>query len=111
MAASGTFTGKITTTIWDLATDKAIAAYSAHDNIVLSAALSPNGQQAATGGGNHQEIHLWNAKSGLQDKRLAGQGATRWAAGFSADGRHLAWGNAWSAGHSSTPQPLTWQLR
>ena len=48
-----------------------------------------------------QEIHLWDPHSGKprpgpdgKPLRLAGQGQPVWAAGFSADGRRIGWGNS-----------------
>ena len=85
--------------IYNVASGKEIAAYTGHDNIVLATAFSPDGRWAATGGGNNKEIHLWDLHSGKpwpgpdgKPLRLAGQGRTTWAAGFSADGRRIGWG-------------------
>ena len=96
---------------WDVATGKELLAYTGHDNGVVAAALTADGQLVATAGGNSRQIDLWNAETGQPAKRLAGKGAVGLAAAFSADGRHFAWGNTWASGHSSVPQPLAWQLR
>ena len=88
--------------VYDIASGKEIATYTGHDNVVLATAFSPDGRWAATGGGNNQEIHLWDPHSGKprpgpdgKPLRLAGQGQPVWAAGFSADGRRIGWGNTW----------------
>ena len=62
-------------------------------------------------GGSNQQIDLWSVSTGQLQQRLEGKGASVWAAAFSADGKRIAWGNTWAAGHSATPQPLQWQLR
>jgi WD40 repeat protein len=86
--------------IYDTASGKEIMTYAGHDNIVLATAFSPDGRWAATGGGDNEEIHLWDSHSGKprpgpdgKALRLAGQGQAVWAAGFSADGRRIGWGN------------------
>ena len=86
-------------TVYDIASGKEIVTYTGHDNIVLATAFSPDGRWAATGGGDNKEIHLWDPHSGKprpgpdgKPLRLAGQGQTVWAAGFSADGRRIGWG-------------------
>ena len=86
--------------VYDVASGKEIVTYTGHDNIVLATAFSPDGRWAATGGGANMEIHLWDPHSGKprpgpdgKPLRLAGQGQPVWAAGFSADGRRIGWGN------------------
>ena len=86
--------------VYDVASGKEIVTYTGHDNIVLATAFSPDGRWAATGGGDNEEIHLWDPHSGKprpgpdgKPLRLAGQGQTVWAAGFSADGRRIGWGH------------------
>ncbi len=86
--------------VYDVASGKEVVTYTGHDNIVLATAFSPDGRWAATGGGNNEEIHLWDPHSGKprfgpdgKPLRLAGQGQPVWAAGFSADGRRIGWGN------------------
>ncbi len=87
--------------VYDVASGKEIVTYAGHDNVVIATAFSPDGRWAATGGGNNKEIHLWDPHSGQprpgpdgKPLRLAGQGQTVWAAGFSADRRRIAWGNS-----------------
>ena len=99
--------------VYDIASGKEIATYTGHDNIVLATAFSPDGRWAATGGGNNQEIHLWDPHSGKprlgpEDKplRLAGQGQGVWAAGFSADGRRVGWGNGVAPKSNNDRGPL-----
>ncbi|MGO9806110.1 MAG: PDZ domain-containing protein, partial [Rhodomicrobium sp.] len=99
--------------VCDVSSGKEIAAYTGHDNVVLATAFSPDGRWAATGGGNNQEIHLWDAHSGQprpgpdgKPLRLAGQGQPVWAAGFSGDGRRIGWGNAWRQASPVNRGPL-----
>jgi WD40 repeat protein len=100
--------------VYDIASGKEIATYTRHDNIVLATAFSPDGRWAATSGGNNMEIHLWDPHSGKprpgpdgKPLRLAGQGQPVWAAGFSADGRRIGWGNmAICPGENSCPDRL-----
>ena len=108
--------------VYDIASGKEIATYTGHDNIVIATAISPDGRWAATGGGDTKEIRLWDPHSGKprpgpdgKPLRLAGQGQTVWATGFSADGRRIGWGNAWQQndpvrGYGSVQQALTLPL-
>ncbi len=87
--------------IYDIASGKEIVTYTGHDNVVGATAFSPDGRWAATGGGNNQEIHLWDPHSGKprpgpdgKPLRLAGQGQRVCAAGFSTNGRRIGWGNS-----------------
>ena len=101
LAASGSVAGKDTATIYDTLSWKQVSNYTSHDNMVIATAFSPDGRWAATGGGDNMEVHLWDPHSGKprpgpdgKPPRLAGQGLTVWAAGFSADGRRVGWGNS-----------------
>jgi WD40 repeat protein len=86
--------------IYDVATGREAVRYTAHDNIVIAATISPDGQWAATGGGDDHEIHVWALADGTPargaDGRpviLKGTGRPAWATGVALDGRTIAWGN------------------
>jgi hypothetical protein len=81
--------------LWEMETGKQILTYTKHDNIVLAAVMSPDGQLVATGGGSNTAVHVWDLKTGDTKHVLAGTGAPGWAAGFSKDGRRLGWGHKW----------------
>lgn len=98
--------------IWDVTTGRAIQTYVKHDNVVLAAAVAPDGHLVATAGGDRNEIHIWDARTGETRQVLRGTGTPIWAAGFAATGSSLAWGQTWikhdpAAGYG----PLQWQLR
>ena len=89
--------------VWDAASGKETLTYTGHDNIVLAVAISPDGRWAATGGGDGEEIHIWDLKTGERRRgadglplTLGGSGRPFWVVAFSADGRQIAWGNKWS---------------
>jgi WD40 repeat protein len=99
--------------VYDIASGREIATYTGHDNIVLATAFSPDGRWAATGGGNNEEIHLWDPHTGKprpgpegKPLRLAGQGQAVFAAGFPADGRRIGWGNSGGWGNPMDRGPL-----
>ena len=73
-----------------------LASFSGHQNIVLATAISPDGTIAATGGGNNQEIYLWDIRTGTIQQRLIGRGERIWSAGFSEDSKAIAWGKTWT---------------
>ena len=83
----------LTQRIFEVASGEELTAYSKHDSIVLASTFSPDGSLVATGGGDNQEIHVWDANTGETKAVLKGTGAPGWAVGFAADGRRIAWGN------------------
>jgi WD40 repeat protein len=91
--------------VYDLASGREILTYKGHDGIVLATAIGPDGRWAATGGGNNQEIHIWDLRTGARRHGPEGQPLTQggtgrpvWAAGFSADGRQIGWGTETRSG-------------
>ena len=97
---------------------KEITRYTAHNNVVFAAAISPDGRWAATGGSDNHEIHIWALDTGErrrgpdgQSLMLGGSGALGQAAGFSADGRSVAWGNTSTVVGLVDRRPLEYQLR
>ncbi len=67
--------------------------FTKHDNSVFSGAISPDGTVAATAGGNSNEIYLWKLTDASFLHRLAGKGKRVFSAGWSPDGKSIAWGN------------------
>jgi WD40 repeat protein len=95
--------------VYDVASGKRLLTYRGHDNIVLASAVSPDGRWALTGGGENQEIHLWDLRTGERRRgpdgkplSLSGTGRRIWAAAFSPDGRQIGWGHnvrqGWTVG-------------
>jgi WD40 repeat protein len=97
--------------VWEVASGRELLTYTKHDNVVVAVALSPDGRLAATAGGDNRAIHIWDLTTGETRKLLAGTGAARWAAGFSADGLRIAWGNTFRVHSSKAGNPLEHQLR
>ena len=103
--------------VFEVSTGHQIADHQIDENIVLASAFSPDGRWAATGGGDNEEIHVWDPKSGARRKgpdgaplSLAGTGQPVWAAGFSADGRQIGWGNVWERRSPIARGPLQFAL-
>ncbi|MFZ1109266.1 MAG: caspase family protein [Rhodomicrobium sp.] len=82
--------------IWKVESGTEAAAHKIDEDIVLASAFSPDGGLVATGGGDNNEIHVWDPKTGETKAALKGAGRPGWAVGFSADGRSIAWGNTWT---------------
>src|SRR5262249_31507962 len=100
LSTSGPGSGPRLQHVWEVATGKEPVSYDAHDNVVIAAAISPDGRLAATGGGSNNEIHVWEPATGRRVNSsdgkpltLAGTGAGAWAVGWSPDGKSIAWGN------------------
>jgi WD40 repeat protein len=86
--------------VYELASGREIVTYRGHNNIVAATAISPDGRWAATGGGQNNEIHIWDLLTGTRRQgpdwyplNLGGTGRPAHAAGFSANGLQIAWGN------------------
>ncbi len=79
--------------VYDAASGKELTAYTKQDNVVGAGAFSPDGGLVATGGGEQFPVHVWDPGTGDTKAVLKGTGHPRWAVGFSADGRGIAWGN------------------
>ena len=60
--------------IYDAASGKELTAYAKHDNTVIASAFSPDGRLVATGGGDNNEIHVWDPKTGETKAVLKGAG-------------------------------------
>lgn len=103
--------------VYDLASGQETVTYRGHDNIVLATAISPGGRWAATGGGDNNEIHIWDLKTGKRRKgpdgqplTLGGRGRPVFAVGFSPDGRRIGWGNTYGYKAHNERGPLEYAL-
>jgi len=70
--------------------------FTKHDNSVIAGAISPDGTVAATAAYSNEysnEIYLWRLADASPLHRLAGKGHPAWSAGWSPDGKLIAWGN------------------
>src|SRR5262249_36695288 len=103
--------------VWEVGSGKRLQQLQQHDDIVIAAAISPDGRFAATGGHADEAIRVWELAMGApvnspQGKPLvlAGTGASGWAVGFSADGQRIAWGAAPRFSAHNDRGPLGFQL-
>jgi WD40 repeat protein len=97
--------------IFDVASGQELTVYSKHNNIVMASAFSPDGRFVTTGGGDNQEIHIWDPRTGETKAVLKGTGSTSWAAGFSADSRQIAWGHTFKQESPVDRGPLEMAMR
>jgi WD40 repeat protein len=106
------FTGcKNTQKVFDVTSGKELKAYSKHNNTVVASTFSADGQLVATGGGDDQEIHIWDPRSGDTKAVLKGTGRSEFAVAFSADGRQFAWGSTGRIVNHNNYGPLEMTLR
>jgi WD40 repeat protein len=80
--------------------------FTKHSNSVQSGAISPDGTVAATAGGDSHEIYLWRLTDAAPLHRLAGKGNPNWSAGWSPDGKRIAWGNTYKEASPNDRGPL-----
>jgi WD40 repeat protein len=76
----------------DLASRRAKAAFTRHENSVMDGCLSPDGALAATADANG-EVFVWRTSDGSLVHRLRSRGATPWSAAWNGQGDAIAWGN------------------
>ena len=81
--------------VYDTASGRETVTYRGHDNIVIATAISPDGRWAATGGGNNEEIHIWDLATAERRKGPDGQPLTLGGRGTAGLGRGLFGG--WAA--------------
>ena len=108
-------TCNLTQHVYSTVSGMELAAYKKHGGAVVPGAFSSDGSLVATGGGDNQEIHIWDPKTGETKAVLKGKGHPGWAVGFAADGRGIAWGNTRANPPGATPindrGPLQMALR
>jgi WD40 repeat protein len=76
--------------IWTVATGERLGATVDHAQHVMAAAISPNGEWAASWGGERGEVRLWDAGTGRERALLGGHQSRVQAIEFSPDGSLVA---------------------
>lgn len=92
--------GNKSNNVFSIPSGKKIISFTKHNNIVLATDISPDGRTAATGGGNDQEIYLWDLTTGEVKQKMVGKGKMIWSVGFAKDGQSIAWGKMTKSGWS-----------
>jgi WD40 repeat protein len=95
----------------DLATGKPRLRFLEHTNTVMHGALSADDKLAVTTGGDNHETLIWQTEDGTVLQKLVGKGQSVWAAGWSADGKTIAWGNTNRAEIHKNTTPLERSFR
>lgn len=70
-----------------------IASFDKHTNLTMAVAFLDN-QTAVSGGGNNQEIYIWDSKTQEVKSKIVGAGQSVWSVGC--EGDSVAWGNTWT---------------
>jgi WD40 repeat protein len=89
--------GNMNNNVFSIPSGTRITQFDKHTNIVLATAISPDGATVATGGGDDQEIYLWDIKIASVKRKLQGKGKLVWSVGFSKEGHAIAWANTFSS--------------
>src|SRR5262249_44370 len=123
LSGVGDLSGDRNCHVFDVATGQELVTYKEHDNIAVATGISPDGRLAVTGGGNRNDIHVWDLATGKRiagsrDNKpldLGGYGSIVFAVGFTRDGRRILWGNTDPCPlETSCPElmgALQWKLR
>lgn len=85
-----------TNNVFAFPSGKRLTRFTEHDNSVGATAVSPDGITVASGGGDDNEIYLWDIDTGRVKQKLVGQGQSIWSVGFAQDGRSIAWGKTFN---------------
>jgi WD40 repeat protein len=103
--------------VYDIEASRQIATYAGHDGLVLATAVSPDARWAATGGGDDNQIHLWDPRTtgrrhGLDggSLQLWGQGRPVRSVGFSPDVLQIGWGHSYHYQKANNWGPLEYCL-
>lgn len=81
-----------TAKLWDLRAGKPSATLAGHTHFVLSVAISPDGEMAATGSFDGETIKLWDVRRAQVLATLKSEGGPITSVVFSPDGKTLATG-------------------
>jgi len=92
LAGASIGSGKRVNNVFSIPSGEKLASFTKNTNIVLATDISPDGRTAATGGGDAQEIYLWDLTTGKVKHKMVGKGKKIWSVGFAKDGRSIAWG-------------------
>nr|VFJ63282.1 MAG: WD40 repeat [Candidatus Kentron sp. FW] len=95
---TGSGSAPIANYVFAIPSGQRLRRFTEHENAVIATAISPPDDQgrklAATGGGNDNEIYLWDLATGKVRHKLMGKGNPIWSVGFARDGGSLAWGKS-----------------
>jgi WD40 repeat protein len=89
---SGGTTTPVHCHVWSISKFQHVATYKGHNNKVSAIAISPNGEQVASVGGNKYAIDLWNLTDAKHITSLGGTNSNIWSVGFSSQHNAIAWG-------------------
>ncbi len=67
-------------------------AFNEHTNTLAACAVSPDGQFAATTGGDFNETFIWKIADGSVVHRIQGSGKSVWSVAWGMDGKTIVWG-------------------
>src|ERR1022692_1611543 len=95
-----------TCAVYEFPSGKLLTRFTEHTNIVMATAIAPDGETAATAGGNSQEIYLWSLSTGQVKRKLVGAGDTVWSVAFAKDGHSIAFGNQFASQSPNERGPL-----
>jgi WD40 repeat protein len=75
------------------------SSFKEHTNLTMSVAFLDT-DTVVSGGGNNNEIYIWNKDTTKVVKKISGVGNRVWSVGI--DGDKIAWGNTWTANYGKT---------
>jgi WD40 repeat protein len=92
--------------IFEIKSGREVKRFSLHKNRVFSGTFSTDGRMVATGGGDGNEIYLWDPSNADVLHKLTGNGSSVWAVGYGKDGKSIAFGTTIDSLDQSAHGPL-----
>ena len=84
------------------------SSFQKHKNTTVAVAFLDN-QTAVSGGGNKNEIYIWDRDSAKEKMKIEGVGETVWSVGVRGDS--VAWGNTWTKANGKSKLQKTLNLK
>lgn len=106
LVGNNAFKGPFKCFVYTIPSGNKITSFTEHLNTVGATDISPDGKTAVTGGGEDEEIYLWDLTTGQVKQKMVGKGEEVCNVGFAKDGYSIAWGKKWSSASLFAHGPL-----
>ena len=102
-------TKDLTAKVFDIPSGKLITEFGKHDNTVVCSAFYGN-KLIATGGGDDNDIYIWDAQTGKVLQHMVGRSYTKRSVAFGNTNAKLAFGNTWGGRNGKGPLEMSFDF-